>query len=56
MRLSHLDVEAELLQPFEEGLLVAGHEGLHVRVDVRSHLRRLLLGLQLNTERRTTKS
>lgn len=34
MRLSHLDVEAELLQAFEEGLLVAGHKGLHVRVNV----------------------
>ena len=31
---THLDVEAELLQAFEEGFFVAWHECLHVRVDV----------------------
>lgn len=46
--LSHLYVKAELLQALEEGLLVAGHEGLHVGVDGGARLSRLLLDLQLN--------
>lgn len=49
--LTHLDVETELLQAFEEGFFVARHKCLHVRVDAEAHLRRLLLDLQLNAER-----
>lgn len=30
---THLNVEAELLKAFEQRFFVAGHEGLHVRVD-----------------------
>lgn len=30
---SYLNVEAELLKAFEQSFFVAGHKGLHVRVD-----------------------
>ena len=46
---THLDVECELLQTLQQGLLVAGYKGLHVGVDGGAHLRRLLLHLELNT-------
>lgn len=51
---SDLDVKAELLKAFEEGLLVAGHKRFHVRVDGRAHLSRLFLDLQLNAEETNT--
>lgn len=54
--LTHLDVQAELLQAFEERLFVARHKRLHVGVDFWAHLGRLLLDLQLNTERRERES
>ena len=51
MNLTHLNVETELLQAFEEGFFVARHKRLHVRVDAEAHLRRLFLHLQLDAER-----
>lgn len=50
MSLTHLDVKAELLEAFEERFLVAGNKCLHVGVDARTDLQRLLLYLQLDTE------
>ena len=46
---THLDVECELLQTLQQGLLVAGYKGLHMGVDGGARLRRLLLHLELNT-------
>lgn len=47
---THLNVEAEFLKAFEQSFFIAGHKGLQVRVDGRTHLCRLLLNLQLDTE------
>lgn len=45
-----LNVEAELLEAFEQSFFVAGHEGLQVGVDGRAHLGGLLLNLQLDAD------
>ena len=46
----YLYVEAELLEAFQQGLFVAGDEGLEVGVDGRADPLRLLLHLQLDAE------
>jgi len=50
---AHLYGEAELLKALEQSFFIAGHKGLQVGVDDRTHLRRLLLDLQLDAEVKT---
>lgn len=51
MSTTHLDVEAELLKALEKCFFIAGNEGFEVRVNSSTHLYRLLLNLQFNTDK-----